>query len=226
MLGCSGVILGGWLLHGGAGFGAMWTLVGGGGIVVLASGDGGAPGVLGLVGSAWFWSEGYLVPPWRQSLILALMVAIETAIEACFATAWTLFARASASALLSSMHSLHSAFKAAGRSPLLAQRNCLPWKAAAAVSSWFVKWVQAVDAAAADGCAAGTGVGAGAASCAFTGPGADAATRGCSGDIAVPTVLGGGGALTADERILTGIDCKEAAAGAFGGCVAAAAAEQ
>ena len=183
---------------------------------MLASGGGGAPGVLGLVGGALFWSEGYLVPPWRQSLILAWMVAIETATEACFATAWTLFARASASAVLSRMHSLHSALKAVGRSPLLVQRNCLPWNGAAAVSSWFVKWIQAVDAAAADGCAAGVG----AASGALTGSGVDAATTGCSGDIAVPTVLGGGGASTADERLLTGIDCAEAAAGAIGGCAA------
>ena len=80
MLGCSDEILGAWLLHGGAGFGAVWT-IGAGGIAVLASGEGGAPGVLGLVGGALFWSEGYLVPPWRQSLILAWMVAIETATE-------------------------------------------------------------------------------------------------------------------------------------------------
>ncbi len=113
-----------------------------------------------------------------------------------------------------------------------------------------MKWAQAVDravgAGAASGALAGQGAdvatrgcssdiavpavgagaasGAGGASGALTGPGTDAATRVCSGDIAVPTVLGGGGALTADERILTGIDCKEAAA--IGGCVAAAAAEQ
>ena len=70
--------------------------------------------------------EGYPVPPWRQSLTLALIVAIEIVIEACCATAQTLFARASTSSLLSRLHALHSALKAAGRLPLLTHRKGLP----------------------------------------------------------------------------------------------------